>query len=120
MAALRFAPLFALPVLGGVLLAFVIATFERDPASVDETVTATDDQLATEEPATVVQPTAEPEEEEPAVADESPPEVSDPLANLNLDESFEIDDFSAYWRENLPPSLADIIENGFGGPRNQP
>ena len=114
MAALRFAPLFALPVFGGVLLAFVIATFEGDPAPVDETVTATDDQRATEEPATAVQPTAEPQEEEPAVTDESAPEVPDPLANLDLDESFEIDDFSAYWRENLPPSLADIIENGFG------
>ena len=117
MAALRFAPLFALPVLGGVLLAFVIATFQDDPDPVSEAVTANDDQLE-EQPDTVIEPTAQPQEEDPVVAEQSPAQVPDPLANVDLNGPFDVDDFSAYWRENLPPSLAEILENGFGAQRD--
>jgi hypothetical protein len=119
MAALRFAPLFALPVLGGVLLAFVIATFQDDPDPVAETVTATDDQLE-EQPEAIVEPTVEPEEEAPVVADEPEPEPPDPQDDFELDlnELFSIEDLGQYWRDSLPPALADLFENGFGGPRN--
>jgi hypothetical protein len=122
MAALRFAPLFALPILGGVLLAFVIATFEDDPEAASQ-ASVVDDERESQPETIVEEPTAqatEPTPQESAMTDNSPADGLDPLAGIQLDRPFDVDDFSDYWRENLPPSLAEILENGFGGSGSRP
>ena len=119
MLGLRLVPLFTLPVLGGVLLAFVIANFEDEPDLAAETATVADEELAPQ-PETAVEETVEPVEDTESVTDETPPDTQDPLANLNVDGPFDVDEFNDYWRGNLGPVLADILENGFPGRTSQP
>lgn len=63
MAALRLAPLFALPVLGGVLVAFVIATFEDDPEPAPQAASIADDEVESQAEPAVEEATPSPTEE---------------------------------------------------------
>jgi hypothetical protein len=118
MAALRLAPLFALPVLGGVLVAFVIATFEDD-AELDPQAASTADEELEPQPETAVEDSTPQPTEVPETAVEVPPPEPSPLDDFDLGELFNLDDFSEYWRGSLPPALADLFEHGFGGQPSQ-
>jgi hypothetical protein len=115
MTALRFVPLFALPVLGGVLMAFVIATFKDDPEAAPQAASLINESIEPQVDPAVEEPTPQATEVPETVIDVAPLESSAPLDDFDPGDLFNLDDLHQYWRDNLPPDLAEILENGFGG-----
>jgi hypothetical protein len=111
MTILRIMPLFALPVLGGVLLAFVIASFEDDDPLATE-ATSIDDTAIEPTDDTTVQDTVEPADDQ-AVTDASPPgNTADDGADVNVEGLFDANNFGDYWQSDYSPDISAILGNG--------
>lgn len=103
-------PLLALPVLGGVLLAFVIASFEDDDPLAPESA-ALDEAEIEPQTDTAVQDTVEPADEE-TVTDTAPTDTADQSPNIDVEGLLTADDFTGFSQNNVSPDISAILGNG--------